>query len=181
MRQLVYGVATSLDGFIAGPDGEVDWILPDAGIDFAALHRQFDTLLMGRRTYEVARTRGDVLKGMEKRIVVVSSTLDPAEHAGITVVRSGVEEAVRALKAETGGDIWLMGGGVLFRSLLDMGLVDALQVSVFPVLLGAGTPLMREGQRASLKLTGSVALASGVLMLSYAVGERRRSSRGEWS
>jgi len=173
MRRLIYGVATSLDGFIAGPNGEVDWILPDAGIDFAALHSQFDTLLMGRRTWEVARTRGDVLKGMGKRIVVVSTTLNPAQHPGIIVVQSNLAEAARSLKAEPGKDLWLMGGGVLFRSLLDSGLVDALQVSVFPVLLGAGTPLMPEGQRANLKLTESKALPSGVLMLSYTVAEPR--------
>jgi dihydrofolate reductase len=175
MRSLVYGVATTLDGFIAGPNGEVDWILPDAGIDFAALHSQFDTLLMGRRTYEVASTRGDLLKGMGKRIAVVSTMLNPAQHAGITVVQSEVEEAVRALKAEAGKDIWLMGGGVLFRSLLDMGLVDALQLCIFPVLLGAGTPLLPDGQRANLKLTESKTLPSGVLMLSYAVEANRRS------
>jgi dihydrofolate reductase len=169
LRQLVYGVAASLDGFIAGPNGEVDWILPDAGIDFGAIHSRFDTLLMGRRTFEVASMRGDLLKDMGMHIVVVSTTLDPAQRAGIAVVNRDVGDAVRALKAKTGEDIWLMGGGVLFRSLLDMGLVNAIQLCVFPVLLGAGTPLIREGQRAMLKLTESKALASGVLMLSYLV------------
>ena len=117
----------------------------------------------------------DLLKGMGKRIAVVSTMLNPAQHAGITVVQSEVEEAVRALKAEAGKDIWLMGGGVLFRSLLDMGLVDALQLCIFPVLLGAGTPLLPDGQRANLKLTESKTLPSGVLMLSYAVEANRRS------
>ena len=172
MRRLVYGVAASLDGFIAGPKGEVDWILPDSGIDFAGIYSRFDTLLMGRRTYELASTRGDMLKGTGLRVVVVSTTLGAAFAPGIAVVSRGVVEAVRALKAEAGKDIWLMGGGVTFCNLLDAGLVDAIEVSVFPVLLGAGTPLLPEGQRASLKLVGCKALASGVVMLSYSVPGR---------
>jgi len=169
MRRLVYGVAASLDGFIAGPNGEYDWILPNSGIDFPAIYSRFDTGLMGRRTYQVARTRGDLLKGMGMRIVVVSTTLDPSQHPEVMLVKDGVPEAIRALKAEPGKDIWLFGGGVLFRSLLDEGLVDAIEVSVFPVLLGAGTPLLPQGHRAALVLASCNPLPSGVLMLSYSV------------
>jgi dihydrofolate reductase len=169
MRQLVYGVAASLDGFIAGPGGEYDWITPDSGVDFHAIYSRFDTGLMGRRTYEVASTRGDLLQSMGMRIVVVSTTLDPAHLPGMTVIGDAVAEAVRALKAETGKDIWLFGGSLLFRSLLDLALVDAIEVSVFPVLLGSGTPLLGEGHRASLKLESCKPLPSGVLMLSYSI------------
>jgi dihydrofolate reductase len=152
MRRLVYSVATSLDGFIAGPKGEYDWILPDSGIDFRAMHGRFDTMLMGRRSYEVASSRGDFLKETGMRVVVVSTTLGSASSREIVVIDRDVAEAVRALKTEAGKDIWLSGGSVLFRSLLDMGLVDAIDVSVFPVLLGSGTPLFREGHRAALAL-----------------------------
>jgi dihydrofolate reductase len=169
MRRLVYGVAASLDGFIAGPHGEVDWILPNSGIDFRAIYSKYDTLLMGHRTYEVASTRGDILKGTGMRVVVVSTTLGSAHPAEITVVNRDVAETIRALKTESGKDMWLMGGSVLFRCLLDVGLVDAIDVCVFPVLLGAGTPLLREGQRAALQLEECKALASGVLMLSYSI------------
>jgi dihydrofolate reductase len=169
MRRLVYTVASSLDGFIAGPSGAYDWITPDSGIDFAEIYSRFDTLLMGRRTFDVAKTRGDLLTGTGMRIVVVSTTLNPAEHPGLTVVSSGLAEAISALKAEEGKDIWLMGGGILFRSLLDAGLVDEVSLSVFPVLLGAGTQLVPEGRRAPLKLIGSKPLPSGVLLLNYSV------------
>ncbi len=169
MRQLVYGVAASLDGFIAGPKGEYDWIFPDSGIDFRAIYSKFDTALMGRRTYEVAKTRGDLLKGMGMRIVVVSTTLGAATAPGIRVINRDVAQVVRALKAESGRDIWLMGGGVLFRSLLDSRLVDTIDVSVFPVLLAAGTPLLPEGSRVRLRLNSNSPLKSGVLMLRYAV------------
>ena len=85
MRQLRYNVATSLDGFIAGPNGEYDWITPDSGIDYAALWKQFDTLLMGRRTFEVAIARFPNFDGMGKKTFVVSTTLDPAHHPGVTL------------------------------------------------------------------------------------------------
>lgn len=169
MRRLVYCVATSLDGFIAGPHGEYDWITPDAGIDFRALYARFDTGLMGRRTFEVASTRGDLLENMGMRLVVVSTTLDAKKHPGLTIVSGRVAETVAALKAEAGKDIWLFGGGVLFRSLLDAQLVDELSLSVFPILLGAGVPLLPAGNRAQLRLIESKPLPSGVLMVSYAV------------
>ncbi len=169
MRHLVYGVATSLDGFIAGPKGEYDWIAHDSGIDFAALYSRFDTLLMGRRTFEVANTQRKMLDSTGMKIVVVSTTLVPAVYPGVAVVKNGVAEAVGALKAGTGKDIWLMGGGVLSRSLLDLGLVDEVSVSVFPVLLGAGIPLLPEGSRVALKLIESKTLPSGVMMISYSV------------
>ncbi len=158
-----------MDGFIAGPKDEYDWITPDSGIDFITIYSRFDTLLMGRRTYDVAKTRGDLLNGTGMRIVVVSTTIDVAKDAGVTIVSRGVVDAVAALKAEKGKDIWLMGGGVLFRNLLDGGLVDELAISVFPVLLGSGTPLLPEGCRTTMRLIDSKALPSGVVMLSYAV------------
>ena len=172
MRKLRYSVAMSLDGFIAGPEGEYDWMSVDSGIDFGAIYANFDTGLMGRRTYEVARTRGDLLKGMGMKLVIVSATLNPAEHTGFTILSKGIPEAVAALKAEPGKDIWLFGGEVLFRSLLDAGLVDGIDISVFPVMLGSGVNLMPEGGRCELRLEASKALASGVLMLEYAVIQR---------
>jgi dihydrofolate reductase len=169
MRRISYGVAASLDGFIAGPQGEHDWITPDSGIDFAAIYNRFDTVLMGRRTYEVALTRPQVLEALRKKVVVVSTTLDPARHPGVSIVASHIPEAVSALKSQPGKDIWLMGGGVLFRSLLDAGLVDEVNLSIFPVLLGGGVPLLPEGRRSPLALKEAKSLPSGVLLLSYEV------------
>jgi dihydrofolate reductase len=171
MRRLVYGVATSLDGFIAGPGGEHDWIFPDSGIDFRAIYSRFDTLLMGRRTFEAASTRLDLLSNTGMRIVVASATIDPKQYSGIAVIACDVPGHVRALKAESGNDIWLMGGGALFRSLLDSKLIDAVEVSVFPVLLSAGIRLLPEGSRAKLKLESCNPLPSGVVMLSYSVSQ----------
>ena len=173
MRRLRYGVAMSLDGFIAGPNGEYDWIVPDPSIDFAAIWAQFDTVLMGRRTFEIAQTRRKMFSGSVQRWVVVSRTLKPEDYPDTTILSSGISEAVAALKAETGPqsqkDIWLFGGGVLFRSLLDAGLVDAIDVMVMPVLLGSGVPFLPEGRRQTLRLESSQALTSGVLRLSYSI------------
>jgi dihydrofolate reductase len=166
----------SLDGFIAGPNGEYDWIVPDPSIDFAAIFAEFDTLLMGRHTYELAISHGNKLAATGQRIVVVSSTLSLEEHQGIMVLSSGIAEAVAALKAQPGKDIWLFGGGILFRSMLDAGLVDTVEVSLIPVMLGAGIPLLPEDRRQQLHLEQSTELPSGVLMLNYSVppGKKHR-------
>jgi dihydrofolate reductase len=169
MRRLVYSVAASLDGFIAGPQGEYDWIVQDPSFDFAALWERFDTLLMGRRTYEVALTRLNSLHSMGKKIVVVSTTLDPAKHPEATVLAKNVPDAVARLKAEPGKDIWLMGGGALFRGLLDAGLVDSIEVALSPVLLGGGVPLIPAGRRHTLQSVESKVLPSGIVRLRYRI------------
>jgi dihydrofolate reductase len=132
----------SLDGYIADEDGGHDWIVMDPDIDFAAFTAKIDTLIMGRGTYALAEG-GDATFGMgDMKVYVVSTTLDPADHPDVTVIATDVEETVAQLKAEQGKDIWLFGGGVLFRSLLEAGLVDRVEVGVIPVLLGSGIPLL---------------------------------------
>jgi dihydrofolate reductase len=169
MRRLRYGVAMSMDGFIAGPNGEYDWIVSDPAIDFAATFAQYDTFLMGRATYEVASEKGKSWDLHGQRWIVVSRTLKPEDHPGITILSSGIAEAVAALKAQPGKDIWLFGGGVLFRSMLDAGLVDTVEVALMPVMLGSGVPLLPAGRRRRLQLRESKPLPSGILMLVYSV------------
>ena len=97
---------------------------------------------MGRKTFAPFASgmggKGGPFAGM--RIVVVSSTLEQRDHPGVTLLRDDLEASLGALKREEGKDIWLFGGGGLFRSLLGMGLVDTVEVAVIPVLLGAGSP-----------------------------------------
>lgn len=179
MRRLRYNVAASLDGFIAGPNGEYDWIVADATIDFAALFAEFDTFVMGRRTYEAILAQGAQSPLAGRRVVVVSRTFRQADHPGVTVVAGDVADAVAALKAEAGKDIWLFGGGVLFRDLLDAGLVDSVEVAVMPILLGRGIPLLPEGRRSPpLSLASSRILPSGIVMLSYAIANGHPGSHG---
>jgi dihydrofolate reductase len=116
MRRLRYGVAASLDGFIAGPNDEYDWIVADPSIDFVAMFAQYDTLPMVRRTYEVASSAKHSMSTPGQHWTVVSTILKPEEHPGATIFSSGVAEAVAALKAQPGKDIRLFGGGCCFAA-----------------------------------------------------------------
>ncbi len=170
MRRLRYNVAATLDGFIAGPDDEFDWIPHDETIDFAALFAEFDTFVMGRRTWEATAAQGPESPLAGRRVVVVSRTLAPEAAPGATIVREGVVEAVTRLKAEEGKDVWLFGGGALFRTLLDAGLVDTVEFAVTPVILGGGVPLVTPGPRGpALRLASCKPLPSGIVMLAYEV------------
>jgi dihydrofolate reductase len=172
LRRLRYCVAASLDGFIAGPNGEYDWIVRDPAIDFGALWAQFDAVMMGRKTFEVASAMRASLSGTSQTWVVVSATLKPEEHPDIQILNGDVIEAVAAMKGEAGKDIWLMGGGVLFRSLLDAGLVDTVEIALQPVMLGSGVPLLLEGERQKLNLSESKTLASGIVQLAYTIRQK---------
>ena len=173
MRKIRYAVAMSLDGHIAGPNGEYDWIGTDPEVDFAAFWSQFDTLLMGRRTFELAvRTRGEAaftaFTGVTS--IVFSRTLKPQEHPHVTVMPELNADWVRDLKAQSGKDIWLFGGGDLFRSFFDSGLVDAVEVAVVPVLLGAGIPLLPPPYSPTkLRLISHHLYRSGRMSLAYEV------------
>jgi dihydrofolate reductase len=171
MRRVRYVVAMSLDGYIAGPNSEADWIIMDPEIDFRALFEQFDTFLLGRRSFEAiggARGRGQV--GVQT--IVFSRTLRQENYPNVTIVSENPEDVLTDLRSKAGKGIWLFGGGLLFRSLLEVRLVDAVEVAVMPVLLGEGIPLLRSEEDLGgfkLKLASHRVFKTGIVSLEYAV------------
>lgn len=170
MRRIRYLVATSLDGYIAGPKGEFDWIVSDPDIDFGAQFNQFDTVLLGRRTYELTCAPGAPAWPPGISVFVFSRTQRQRDHPKVTVVAGKLKEFLVALRAKPGKDIWLFGGSSLFGSALEAGLVDTVEVAVSPVLLGGGIPLLPPPMKqVKLNLTGHKVHKSGVVSLCYSV------------
>jgi dihydrofolate reductase len=168
MRLIRYAVAMSLDGYIAGPNGEYDWIDDDPAIDFAAFWAQFDTLMMGRRTYELAMDARGESAFAGKTSIVFSQTLKQQDHLKVTVMPEVKADWMRELKAQSGKDIWLFGGSALFRYFLDSALVDTIEVSIIPVLLGSGIPLFPPPYTPTkLRLTSDRVYKSGRVSLVY--------------
>jgi dihydrofolate reductase len=160
----------SLDGYIAGPKGESDWIVMDPELDFNAIFAAFDTIIMGRKTYEATRQPGSEsgMPGMQS--YVFSRTLQPEDCPGVSL-SNNPKETIDDLKSREGKDIWLFGGGSLFRFLLELGLVDSVEVAIMPVLLGEGVPLLPPPANiARLKLINQrVYQKTGTVILEYAV------------
>jgi len=174
MRRLRYNVAASLDGYITDANGAYDWIPDDPAVDFTGLFANVDTIMLGRRTYEAyeaGRDQSETAWKADARVYVISRTLDPESVRGATVINDDPVALASALRHESGdGDIWLFGGGQLFATLLDGGQVDAVEVTVVPVLLGGGTPMLASvANRAPLVLTHSQVYPSGMVALHYSV------------
>jgi dihydrofolate reductase len=171
MRTLLYGAACSLDGYIAGPHGEVDWL--HWSDDVAAISKtvfdRVDTVLMGRKTYDAAVRMGTrAYPGVTN--YVFSGTLAPEAAPEVNVVAADAVSFVRALKEQPGAGICLLGGGELARSLLDADLIDELGVNMQPVLLGSGIPLLPgASRRHALKLIESRPIAGDSVYILYRV------------
>jgi dihydrofolate reductase len=171
MQQVRYCVAASLNGYIAGPKGEADWIVMDPDIDFNAIWGQFDTFLTGRKTFETMAHAGGGGSSPGMKTLVFSRTLKPSDHPKVTIVADNVKKTMTALKKEPGKDIWLFGGGSLFASLLAKKLVDTIEVAIVPILLGGGIPLLPPpAKRAKLNLIRKKTYQkTGIVSLEYAV------------
>ena len=175
MRKIRYSCAMSLDGYIAGTGGEFDWIVIDPDFDFQEMSERFDTYLLGRRTFEVTAEHGPYASS-GIRTFVFSRTLRQSDYNNVTIVGENWKEVVESLREESGKDIWLFGGGSLFRSLAEAGFVDTVEVAIIPILLGRGIPLVAEepDTRIALTLTEHrVYKRTGTVILVYEVNRSR--------
>jgi dihydrofolate reductase len=172
MRKIIVYVATSADGFIARPDGDVGWLdrpRPKGNYGMAAFYKSVDTVLMGRKTYEVALKFGQEFYTGKKNYVF-SRRRRRAAAPGVEFVSGPIGDFARELCGGEGKDVWLVGGGGLTASFLDEGLIDEFIVHVVPVFIGEGIPLVGPRRRSvPLRLLSSRAYPDGVVRLHYSV------------
>jgi len=170
VRKIVYFVTASLDGFIARPNGDIDWLMQAEGNEdfgFATFLESIDTVVQGRNTYEQVLTFGPY-PYVEKKNFVFSRKLLQCQHA--EVVRQPVSDFVRWVHSQPGKDVWLVGGGQLAASFLHVGAIDQLKVFIQPIVLGEGLPLIAHiGRDTRLNVTHSHTFGQGLVQIDYDV------------
>jgi dihydrofolate reductase len=173
MRKVVFGGANSLDNYLARKDHSTDWLRwgSEAAAVTAAYWKTFDTVLMGRKTYEVAlRYSNGNAPYPDKQTIVFSQTCTDDAGGTVTIVSTDAVAFVRQLKRKRGKDICLMGGGELAHSFLEAGLIDEIGFNIQPVLLGSGIPLFHDMTRQiDLKLLECRPFKNGCVLVKYRV------------
>ena len=170
MRKLILSVAVSLDGLIEGPNGEYDWCFMDQDFGMSDFFKRIDALFIGRKTYEMAQSIGEVPAGFPKFKEYIFSTTLTTVKEGAVLIKTNIKEEVKKIKNEKGKDIWLFGGAGLTTSLMNLGLIDELLLAVHPIILGAGKPLFHNiHKRVHLKLVDSKTYSTGLVGLTYEV------------
>jgi len=173
MRKVVLYIATSLDGYIASPDGSVEWLPtppPNEDYGYADFLATADTTLLGRATYEQVISFGEWPYPTLTNYVFTRKPPEEAAHSSVRFVVEEPLEFVTQLRQEAGGTIWLIGGSTLAAPLLAAGLVDEMILFVVPRLLGAGIPLWRlQDHSQPLKLLRTEAWLDGMVLLHYQV------------
>jgi dihydrofolate reductase len=174
MRKVTFGGANSLDNYIARTDGAYDWILwsKEANSFMKEYWQTIDTMVMGRKTYEVARGNGSSYPGI--KTYVFSRTMQESPGKGVELIREDAAKFVRRLKKQKGKDICVMGGGLLAKSLFEADLIDELGFNIHPVLLGSGIPLFHEMKRQiNLELIKCQPFKNGCVLVTYRVKHQK--------
>jgi dihydrofolate reductase len=177
-RRIILDLAVTLDGFIEGPNGEVDWCIMDPDMGFIEFLNDIDTILYGRKSYElwgqyvpengISDTEKEIWKLVHSKKKYVFSKTPTKEYPGANLISCNIVEEVKKIKNEPGEEIWLYGGSSLITTFLNLGLVDEYRLSVHPVILGEGKPLFIDiKQRLGLKLINTKKFSSGVVQLCY--------------
>ncbi|MFP3918105.1 dihydrofolate reductase family protein [Lysinibacillus telephonicus] len=176
-RRVILDLAVTLDGFIEGKNGEVDWCVMDSEMGFIDFLNQIDTIFYGRKSYDIwgqftPANESDSDKEMwelvhSKEKYVFSRTKKMTDNKAIFINDNLLEE-VNKLKNKPGKDIWLYGGSSLITTFINLGLVDEFRLSIHPVILGEGKPLFIDlKQRVNLKMVATRKFSSGVVQLIY--------------
>ncbi len=174
-RRIIVSIAVSADGYIARPDGDFSWLdrpQPEGNYGLDAFFRSIDTILWGRKTYEIGRKFGGDNLGVGPGVRNYVFSRNPPEDAptSVTFVSESIPDFARRLRGEPGKDVWMMGGAGLIGSFLDAGQIDAFSIHVIPVLIGEGIPLAAPARRhVGLKLTSTRSFPDGVVHLDYEV------------
>jgi len=177
-RKIIVEIATSADGYIARPNGDIEWLNSRAKLDYGIMkfYRTIDTILWGRKTYDWAlayqKKSGRKESMFDKNVVnYIFSRKPPKKPAPeVQFVTEPVKAFARRLRAKPGKHIWMMGGGELIASFLDAGQIDEFHINVIPVLIGKGIPLIAPRHRdISLKLLSSKKFPDGVVQVHYQV------------
>jgi dihydrofolate reductase len=177
-RRIILDLAVTLDGFIEGKNGELDWCIMDEEMDFTTFLNQLDTILYGRKSYDLwgqytaemeqddsEKEIWDLIHRKEK---YVFSRTQKGMDNNATFINDNILEEVNKLKNKPGKDIWLYGGASLITTFINLGLVDEFRLSVHPVILGEGTPLFIDiKQRLNLNMVSTRKFSSGVVQLIY--------------
>jgi dihydrofolate reductase len=174
-RKVIVHIAASADGYIARPDGDLEWLTsrpaPKGFYGMGVFEKSIDTQLLGRKTYEVGRRMGATFDSKKSRTVVFSRHLPPPDvPSGVDFVNGPIGPFVSRLREERGKDIWLMGGGELIASFLDEHAIDEFVISVVPVFIGDGIPLIAHRHRhVPLDLRSVERFDDGLVQLHYLV------------
>ena len=174
-RKIIVYIATSADGFIARPDGDVDWLnTRNAGAyGMGEFFKTIDTILWGRKTYGVGLEMNEGGLGVYGTGIknYVFSRRPPKKHApDVEFVREPIKEFAQRLRSSPGKNIWMMGGGGIIASFLDAGEIDEFIIHVIPTFIGEGIPLIAPKHRlVPLTLLSVRDYPDGVLRLHYAV------------
>jgi dihydrofolate reductase len=179
-RKIIVHIATSADGYIARPDGDLEWLTsrpaPKGFYGMDAFMKSVDTKVLGRKTFEASLRLGATFKGKDRTVVFSTQPPPPGTPAGVEFVNEAVAPFVERLRAQPGKDIWLMGGGGVIASFLDAEAIDEFVVSVAPVFIGDGIPLLaRRHRHVPLTLLSSERFDDGLLQLRYRVAQGLRS------
>ena len=167
MRSVILYIAVSLDGFIAGKDGELDWLFTEGDYGYEEFFAGIDATLMGHETYKVIRAFGEPFPYAGKQNWVLSRE-DRPDYPHVTFVQGNMREIIQRLKQEVEGDIWLVGGGQVVKACLEAGLIDAFRLFVHPIVLGEGIPLfLPHSHRQKLEVLETRTYADGMVELHY--------------